>query len=100
MALPCFTEWTVLPHKSIEQVDDNLWTVHGTMPRAGVHRTMTIVRRTDGTLLLHNVIALEESEMKALEALSTPMYFVVPNGHHRQDILIFKKRYPQAKVVC
>jgi hypothetical protein len=70
------------------------------MPRAGMHRTMTIVRRSDGTLLLHNVIALEEPEMKALEALGAPTYFVVPNGHHRQDILIWKKRYPAAKIVC
>lgn len=100
MAPPCFTEWTVLPHKELQKLEDNLWMVHGTLPKPGMQRSMTLARRRDGRLVIHNAIALEEPLMKEIEAWGTPAFIVVPNAHHRQDCLIWKKRYPQAKVVC
>ena len=53
----CFTGGTVLPYEPIEQHTQNLWSVSGiTSGRA--QRRMTIAPRSDGKLLLHNVIAL------------------------------------------
>lgn len=95
----CFTSWTVLPHDPIQKHAHNLWSVSGKMP-GGNQRRMTVARRADGRLVLHNPIALNDDEMRELEAWGKPAYLVVPNGFHRMDSLIYKERYPQADVLC
>ena len=95
-----FESWTVCPHKPIEKLEENLWLVHGTMPKSSVRRVMTVSKRSDGGLLIHNAVALDAAEMAELEQFGTPAYLVVPNGYHRMDVKIFKDRYPQAAVVC
>ena len=95
----CFTSWTVLPHDPIEKHSENLWSVSGKMP-SGNQRRMTIARRADGKLVIHNPIALDDAEMKEVEALGKPGFLVVPNAFHRQDSLIYKQRYPEAAVLC
>jgi len=61
---------------------------------------MSVMRLGDGSLMVHNAIALGEAEMKELEEFGRVAYIVVPNGFHRQDARIWKDRFPQAKVVC
>jgi hypothetical protein len=95
----CFTTWTVLPHDPIEKHSENLWSVSGNMP-SGNQRRMTIARRADGKLVIHNPIALDDAEMQEVEALGKPGYLVVPNAFHRQDSIIYKQRYPEAAVLC
>jgi hypothetical protein len=95
----CFTQWTVLPHEPIEKHSENLWSVSGKMP-GGNQRRMTLARRSDGKLLIHNPIALGDDEMRQIEAFGTPAYMVVPNSFHRMDSRIYKQRYPQMDVLC
>src|SRR5258705_9801059 len=95
----CFTSWTVLAHEPIEKHSENLWSVSGNMP-GGNQRRMSIARRADGQLVIHNAIALGEAEMKELEAFGKPAFLVVPNGFHRQDSVIYKQRYPEISVLC
>ena len=95
-----FTRWTVLPHDPIEKPTENLWWVEGTMPDGKTKRKMTVVRLRDGSLVIHNPVALTDPEMQELEAFGKPGYLVVPGGHHRQDARIWKDRYPAAKVVA
>jgi hypothetical protein len=59
-----------------------------------------LVRLGDGRLLIWNGIALDEPEMKELESFGTPSFLVVPNGLHRMDARIYKKRYPQLTVIA
>ena len=92
------TEWTVLQHGPIEKLADNLWRVEGTLPGMSLHRVMTIAKRKDGTLVVHNAIALDADSMRELDAWGTPGYLVVPNGFHRLDAAAFKKRYAAVKV--
>jgi hypothetical protein len=96
----CFTTWTVLPHEPLQKLSDNFWCVQGTMPDGKAKRKMSVMRLADGSLMLHNVIALEEPHMQDLEAFGKPSYIVVPNGFHRQDARIWKDRYPSAKVIA
>ena len=96
----CFETWTVLPHKPIEKLADNLWRVSGTMPDGRVQRQMVLARMADGRLLVHNAIALAEPEMAEVEAWGTPSILFVPNGFHRQDAAIWKLRYPKMTVVA
>jgi hypothetical protein len=96
----CFTEWTVLPHDPIEKVSENLWRVSGLMNDGKLQRQMVLARMKDGRVIVHNAIALDEPEMKELEAWGKPSVLYVPNAFHRQDALIWKKRYPQITVVA
>jgi hypothetical protein len=93
-----FTEWTVLPHRPIEKLADNLWRVSGKMDN--VQRQMVLAKLRDGRVVVDNAIALDAPEMAELEAWGEPSVLIVPNGYHRQDARIWKQRYPKATVVA
>ncbi|HTR53105.1 MAG TPA: hypothetical protein VMJ10_20560 [Kofleriaceae bacterium] len=95
-----YDTWTVLPHKPIEKLEPNLWRVEGSLPGGNGNRVMTLVKLASGGLLVHNAIALEEDQMKEIEAFGTPKILVVPNGFHRLDAKVFKERYPGVRVLC
>ena len=82
MAKP-FDTWQVFPHRPIEKLSPNLWRVEGDIPGAKGSRVMTLARLRDGSLLVHNAIALEEPLMAEVEAFGNPSILVVPNGFHR-----------------
>ena len=92
------TEWKVLPHKPIEQLSENLWRVEGELGDMPLGRVMTLARMEDGSVVVHNAMALGDEQMKQLEAWGEPKHILVPNGFHRLDAPVFKARYPQAKV--
>lgn len=93
-------DWNVLPHRPIDKLTENLWRVEGDLAGMPLKRVMTIARRSDGSLLIHNAIALGEAEMQQIDAFGKVAYIVVPNGYHRLDAGVYKQRYPQAKVLC
>jgi hypothetical protein len=101
MAKP-FTEWTVLPHGALEQLDERLLTVTGDlhMPLMDFPRRMTVARLDDGRLVIFSAIALDEPEMARIEAFGRPAFMVVPNERHRMDLKIWKDRYPMLKVIA
>lgn len=92
--------WTVLRHGPLEQLSDNLWRVQGALPGMSLERVMTVVRRRDGSLLLHSPIALADPQRLELEALGPVRVLVVPNAGHRLDAPAYKQRYPEAVVFC
>jgi len=93
--------WKVtLTHEPVVQLADNLRWVRGDLQGMSLKRTMTVVRRADGGLVIHNAIAMQESDMQALEAWGTPTFMIVPNGWHRMDAPMFKRRYPALRVVA
>ncbi len=98
--MPISDEWRVLPSDPVQQLEENLWRVEGSLPGMPLRRVMTFARRTDGGLVIHNGIALDDAGMRELEAAGEPMLLVVPNGYHRIDAPAYKKRYPKLKVVC
>jgi hypothetical protein len=100
MANASYQTWTVLPHGPIEQLEDNLWRVEGSLPNMPLKRVMTLARLASGELLVHNPIALEARAMAELDALGRVAFIVVPNGWHRLDLLSFRTRYPTARVLA
>lgn len=94
--------WTVLPHGELTPVDDGVLTVVGKigMPMGQLDRRMTVVRLTDGGLVIFSAIALEEDEMERLEAFGTPAFLIAPDAMHRLDVGIWKDRYPDAQVIA
>jgi len=93
-------DWKVLEHGSIERLADNLWRVEGALPGMSLRRTMTVVRRHDGSLLLHSPIALDDARRQELEGLGPIAVLVVPNAGHRLDAPAYKAKYPGAVVFC
>lgn len=90
--------WTVLRHGPLERLSDNLWRVQGALPGMTLERVMTVVRRGDGSLLLHSPIALGEPQLSELDTLGPVAVLVVPNAGHRLDAPAYKQRYPQALI--
>jgi hypothetical protein len=70
------------------------------MPVGNMHRRMTLVRLQDGRLVVFSAIALDEDEMREVEAFGTPAYLIVPNAHHRLDARNWKERYPALRVIA
>ena len=102
MAKP-HSEWTVLPHGKLKRLEHNLLSVTGTMnmpPMGEVPRRMTIVRLSDGRLIIYSAISLDEVEMNALESYGTPAFLIVPGDIHRMDAKPWKDRYPALKVIA
>jgi hypothetical protein len=95
-----FDRWNVLPHGSLVEHAENLWSIDGALPNMPLRRRMTLARRANGSVVVHNAIALEDDLMKKIEAWGTVDTLVVPNGWHRLDAPLFHERYPAAKVVC
>jgi hypothetical protein len=93
--------WKVLPHQPIQKLEENLWFVVGSLGgSAPLKRTMVIGKRSDGRLVIHNAVALEDAAMKEIEAWGEPAFLLVPNGYHRIDARRFKDRYPAIKVLA
>jgi hypothetical protein len=99
---PTAEKWKVLPHGPLSALDDGILTVEGRihMPLMELPRRMTVVRLSDGRLVVWSAIALEENEMARLEAQGRPAFLIVPNDHHRLDARAWKERYPQLIVVA
>jgi hypothetical protein len=92
--------WKVLPHGSIEKLDDRVWRIEGELENMPLKRVMTIARCADDRLIIHNGIGLASDVLEQIEAWGEPAYLVVPNGYHRLDAPAYKKRYPGIVVLC
>ncbi len=103
MTVPAYDKdaWNkrVLPHGELQPLGDRMWMVTGALPNMPLPRNMIVFKMDDGTLLIHNAIALSESEMAKLEAIGKPSVQIVPSPHHRLDAPAFKARYPDLRVV-
>ncbi len=94
------TEWKVLPHDPIEKLTENVWRVEGALPHFSMRRVMTVARLSDGRLVIHSAIALDEPSMRAIEAWGTPTFLLVPHSRHRMDAPRYKARYPSLRVLA
>jgi len=89
-----------MPHSDVIPLENNLWIVDGRVPHMGLHRRMSIIRLSDGRLVLHSVIAGKEELLKKIETLGEPAFMVVPNPYHRLDACFYQRRFPKLIVVC
>jgi hypothetical protein len=77
--------WTVTPHDPIEKLDDNLWAVEGAVPGLPIRRRMCIVKRSDGQLLFHNAVPLDEKSLAEVLAWGKPAFLIIPHDQHGID---------------
>ena len=95
-----YSQWTVLPHGPIERLSDRLWRVQGSLPTMPLARVMAVARRSDGGLVVHNPIAVDDKTIAEIEAWGPVASIIVPNDWHRLDAKVFHDRYPSARVTC
>ena len=88
------------PHTALEQLEENLWVVEGSIPKNPLKRRMSIVQLSDGRLVLHSPILMDETSMAQMEAKGPVGFVIIPNGYHRIDARAFADRYPEAKILC
>jgi hypothetical protein len=85
--------WTVTRHDPIEKLEDNLWAVHGDVPRIPFTRRMFIVKRADGSLMFYGTaIPLEESALAEVTAWGRPAMLVVSHDQHMIDARAFAEK--------
>lgn len=92
--------WKVFPHDAIQELSPNLWRVEAQVPGMQLRRVMTVAKRSDGDLVVHSAIELDETAMGRIEGWGELAYLVVPNGFHRMGAPAYKDRYPGMRVVC
>jgi hypothetical protein len=94
------TAWRVLPHRPLAQLSERVWRLEGDLEGMPMKRVMTIARRGDGGLVVHNAIAADDPAMAAIAGLGEIRAILVPNGYHRLDAKVFHERFPAAQVIC
>jgi hypothetical protein len=70
------------------------------MPLCLLERRMTVIRAKGGRLVVYSALALDETQMRVLEAFGSPSFLIVPNRYHRLDACSWKQRYPELVVVA
>lgn len=84
--------WTVLPHATLQKIEDNLWAVENNVPGTSIGRRMCILKRTDGSLLFYHAIPLDEMTLAAVVAWGTPKYLVLGHDQHTVDAYAFAEK--------
>jgi hypothetical protein len=84
----------------IEKLEDNLWCVEGALPNMALKRRMTVVKLSDGRLVIHSAILLNREGMAELERWGEPAFLIVPLAWHRLDAAAYAQRYPTLRVLC
>jgi hypothetical protein len=95
-------KWKVSPHGQLIELDENLFTVTGTvsMPVGQLPRRMTVARISGHRLVIFSAMSLADDEMRRLEELGEPAFMIIPNDHHRMDAPAWKARYPNIRVIA
>jgi len=85
--------------QEIDDSDSGLWTFHQRLSVMGVEigTRMTVVRLSDGSLLVHSPIRLTPELEQKLAWLGRVEHVLAPNLDHYLFVEAFKQRYPQAR---
>ncbi len=84
--------WTVTPHTPINKLEDNLWVVESNVPGTPMQRRMSIIKRSDGTLLFYQAIPLEDAALAQVTAWGKPSILIVPHDQHGMDAPAFAEK--------
>ncbi|OZG74494.1 hypothetical protein BTA51_05690 [Hahella sp. CCB-MM4] len=85
---------------TLEPIADNLWTVSAPQHFLGFHvgTKMTVVRLSNGSLLLHSPVSVSHQVKKALDELGPVSHIVCPNLYHHLYAGEVLKLFPTAKL--
>jgi hypothetical protein len=94
--------WIVQPHGPLQMVAEGILSAAGSiaMPLGRFPRRMTVIVLASGGVAVWSPIPLDDAQMARLDSLGPVRFLIVPNAGHRLDILAWKARYPEAKVIA
>ncbi len=84
----------------LQHIEEGLACVEAELPKGPLRRRMTLARRADGSVVVHNAMMLDEAGMREVEAFGEPRFLVVPNAWHRLDAPAYLRRFPKLRVFC
>ena len=84
--------WIVLPHSTLQKIEDNLWAVENNVPGSTIGRRMCIIKRTDGSLLFYHAIPLEDATLAEVKEWGSPKYLVLGHDQHTVDAHAFAEK--------
>lgn len=84
--------------QTLETITDNLWSARAPQSFLGLHvgTQMTVLRLSNGGLLLHSPIAISPELQQQIDALGPVRHIVCPNLFHHLYGGDAKQRWPQA----
>ena len=96
------SEWLIEPHGPAEELDDGLLTVAGEirMPLGNFPRRMTAVRLKSGKVAIWSAMSVSEPVLQCIQNMGEIGFLIVPGIGHRLDIIAWRRRFPDAKVLC
>ena len=86
----------------LHSIADDLWVAEQPLRYLGVALTtrMTIVRLTDGTLMVHSPIRLTDELQSAAASAGRVRFIVAPNRFHHLFVPDWQRAYPDAQTFC
>ena len=86
----------------LRQIDDNLWVAEQTQKFLGleVGTRMTVIRRSDRSLILISPIAIDPETVQQLADLGSVTYLVAPNLFHYLYVARCQQMYPEAETIA
>jgi hypothetical protein len=87
-----------LPLDTLKQVDRGIWTVNSTIAAGGLAlpTRMTVMRLTDGGLLLHSPTRFTADLGDSIEALGPVRHLVAPTFAHWLHLAEWRREFPEA----
>lgn len=89
-----------LPPEPLRRLADPLWVARAATTMGVIDRHMTVVRLTDGGVLLHDPLDLGDQGWAAVDAIGPVRWIVVPSWLHDFDVAATHARYRDARVVA
>ena len=96
------SEWIVGPHGPVEKLDDGLLTIAGEirMPLGNFPRRMTAVQLRSEQVAIWSPMSVKEQAIARIQEMGRIRFLIVPGIGHRLDIKAWKRRFPDALVLC
>lgn len=84
----------------LRKIDSNLWVAEQPLKYFGleVGTRMTVIRLTNGKLMVISAISIDEAIINQLNQLGEVGYIIVPNLYHHLFVADFKLCYPHAEL--
>jgi hypothetical protein len=84
--------WIVTPHTALQKLEDNLWLLESNVPGTPMRRRMTIIRRSDGTLVFYQAVPMNDATLAEIRTLGKPAILIVPHDQHGMDATAFAEK--------
>ena len=91
--------WSPAPHQPLRKLESNLWVAEAPVPDAPYAQRMTLVRRRDTRVLVHNPICLNLAAMRDVDGWGPVTWLIVSCEAQLAHLAAWVERYPLAKVI-